>query len=393
MTVVLVEDSHTQAARLRLDLTAAGYQVLLAHDGPAGLELCRGLTTPPAAVVTDIIMPGMDGYELCRRLKDDPRLAAVPVIVLTELTAPADVLRAVEAGADNYCTKPYRTEILLDRLRRTIQEPPADRSGVVELDGQSFRIDGAASRLAAILLSSLSDAASRYHDLERSRQQLEKSTGEREEMMRVVAHELRGPLQTLVSTANLARLRPMADLPQRVEREARRMVRVIDDLADLSSIQLGTLRVDPRPLDLAVILRETVERLRPGFASHEIDLEFDEPLPVEADADRLQQIVTNLLSNAVKYSPEQNRIEIAARRTGPSARVSVRDFGIGIASADQARIFERYVRTDTGKQQAEGTGLGLYVCRHLVEAHGGAVGVDSELGSGSTFWFELPLRD
>lgn len=391
MTIVVVEDSHTQAARLRLDLTAAGYQVVVAHDGHRGLELCRQQTIAPAAVLTDIIMPGMDGYELCRHLKGDASMAGVPVILLTELTAPADVLRAVEAGADNYCTKPYRVEVLLDRLRRTIERRPAE-GGVVAIGDQEFRLSGAASRLAEILLSSLSDAALRYHDLERSRQELERSTSEREEMMRVVAHELRGPLQTLITTSSVAKLRPMDDLPQRVEREAGRMVRVIDDLSDLSSIQLGTLRVERSPVDLAECVRETVERLRPVIESHRIELDLDDPLPVAADADRIQQILTNLLTNAAKYSPGADRIEVTARRTATGARVSVRDFGIGIADADQPLIFDRYFRTETGREQAEGTGLGLYIFRHLVEAHGGTVGVDSRPGAGSTFWFELPLR-
>lgn len=398
MKLVVIEDSKTQAEHLRATLEARGFEVAVAHDGEDGLAVCQSLERPPAAVISDVIMPGIDGYEVCRRLKQDPRLDRVPIMLLTALADPADVLEAIAAGADNFLTKPFREDTLIPRLRRLIARPPAFRGGhtCVDVDGQVFRLYAPRARLIEVLVSSLVDASARYHELERSRAELARINAEREALMRVVVHELRTPLQTLRLLADVCRERPadidrLRTMPDTVERQVSRIIRIIDDLSDVTRIEMGTLRVQPRPAELVAVVREAVERFGSAVSARSILLEASGPIALSLDVERMEQVVTNLLSNAIKYSRPPSRVRVTVARAVDSARIEVHDQGIGIDAHARAHVFERYYRAGTGKSQAEGVGLGLYICKHLVEAHGGTIGVDSEVGKGSTFWITLPV--
>ncbi|WP_045119057.1 hybrid sensor histidine kinase/response regulator [Haliangium ochraceum] len=396
-TLLVVEDSRTQAEKLRMVLAAAGYQAVVAHDGERALALCREMPRPPDAIISDIVMPGIDGYEVCRRARRDELLREVPVLLLTSLSNPADVLRALEAGADNYCTKPYQPDVLILRVQRMLDRSRrASNDTVVELEGQHFDLGDSPNRLANVLLSSLVDAGGRYNELELSRTRLAENNAQREEMMRVVAHEMRSPLQSMLLISELCQTREddltlLRSMPDRVVRMVQRILRLIEDLSDLSNIDLGTLRLDRSEFDLTPLVRDTLERVQSTTKSHRIEMEAPKHLEVYGDLNRIEQVVTNLLTNAVKYSPEANRVLLTVSRQDLDVRVAVRDFGIGIAEDEVPRIFDRYFRTDQGKDRAEGVGLGLYICKALIEAHGGEIGVTSKLGEGSTFWFTLPV--
>lgn len=397
MKVVVIEDSKTQAEHLRATLETQGFEVLVTHDGESGLDACRSLEHPPAAVISDVIMPGIDGYEVCRRLKQDPRFDTVPIMLLTALADPADVIQAIAAGADNFLTKPYREETLIPRLRRLIAHPPECQDHTcVAIGDKVFRLDAPRARLVEVLVSSLVDASARYHELERSRAALAQTHAEREALMRVVVHELRTPLQTLRLLAALCRESPedlnrLRAMPETVEKQVSRIIRIIDDLSDVTRIEMGTLRVQPREADLVVVVREAMEHFGSAISTHTLVLEANGSMLLRLDVERMEQVVTNLLSNAVKYSPPQSQVLVTVSQAGHRARVEVRDQGIGIEPHALSRVFERYFRTSTGKSRAEGVGLGLYICKHLVEAHGGTIGVDSQLARGTTFWLELPI--
>ena len=213
--------------------------------------------------------------------------------------------------------------------------------------------------------------------------------------MRIVAHELRSPLQSLLMMADVCRQDPegemLASMPDRVSRQAERMVRVIDDLSDAGQIEAGQLRIEPVPVDLVAVVREAVEPLRDATPDHAIELEGPERLPIRADAPRISQVITNFVTNAIKYSPAGSTVHVRVDGDGSEARVSVRDEGQGIDPAMQRQVFERYFRTRAAQSSADGLGLGLFIAKHIVSAHAGRIGVDSTPGQGSTFWFTLPI--
>ena len=172
---------------------------------------------------------------------------------------------------------------------------------------------------------------------------------------------------------------------------------MINDLLDLSKIEAGRLSLQAEPLDLGAVLRDAAESVRAQVEKrrHQLDLQAPEaPLTVHADRIRVRQILLNLLSNAIKFTNEGGRITVTARLDdgGRLARVAVTDTGIGISPEDQKKLFQEFVQLDAAaSRRYEGTGLGLALSRRLVEQHGGAMGVESAAGRGSTFWFTLPV--
>lgn len=396
MLALVAEDSRTQAYQLKSLLESNGFEVVVAVDGDEAIARAR--ERRPDVVISDIVMPRRDGYSLCRALKSDPATADVPVILVTSLAEPLDVVRALAAGADNFVTKPYDEDQLVRRVKRTVARSGAPDSRVT-VAGESFDITANREQMLEVLVSALEDMNMRNAELEASRVQLTLATSRRDEVLHVVSHELRGPLGTLGMAADLFKrdMTPTATPAQqevfadRVLRQAKRMLTIVEDLLDSSRIDAGELRVDLSPADLAHVVREAVDRLRPSLKKHTIELRSPEVLVAEIDVDRIEQVLDNYLTNAVKYSPAGGTISVAVEHQGENAHVSVTDSGIGIPESAVPRLFERYFRAPGSDKTAKGIGLGLFVAKRLVEAHGGTVTVQTEAGAGSTFSFCVPL--
>lgn len=399
MRTLVIDDSKTQAIRLARTLERHGFEVDLAFDGASGIESC--ITKQPDIMLTDVCMPEIDGYEVCRRLRAREDTRHLPIIILTLLNEPAEVVRALAAGANNFVTKPYSDETLLARMRRLVEQPPRDDSApVATLHGEEFLIEASRSRILDVLVSSLEDAADRNAELELSRASLARAKAEREDLLAIVAHELKTPLSTLSLRAALTlRKAERNELPieesihgwQSTIKQVKRMVTLIDDLTDISRIESNGFSIDKLPTDLVEIARDAAERQRASSPQHSVHIDAPPSLVLSADPSRVDQVITNLLSNAVKYSPQGGAVTISIGEDNGYARLSVRDQGIGITGERLSRLFQRYYRTEEGIKTAAGLGLGLYISRLLIELHGGSVGATSQPNVGSTFWFTLPL--
>jgi signal transduction histidine kinase len=225
---------------------------------------------------------------------------------------------------------------------------------------------------------------SELHDLEAAR----------DDLVRMVSHDLRTPLNAILAQAHLMR-RQLRD-PERVEQRAlsiarscERMRSMIQDLLEATLLEAGQLRMAPVELDLIAFTLEVLERHRGALPVHRVRVEAAPPVPARADPERLERILVNLVSNALKYSPGQGEVTIRAERAEGGALLAVSDRGVGIAPEDLPHVFERFFRA-RGARQPEGLGLGLYITRLLVYAHGGCIDVESQLGCGSTFEVFLP---
>jgi two-component system, OmpR family, phosphate regulon sensor histidine kinase PhoR len=225
----------------------------------------------------------------------------------------------------------------------------------------------------------------------------------RTEFIDNLSHELRTPLSTVSLLAEtLARDAERQDVPERmreriakIEVETGHLVQMVSELLDLARIEGGSqLRLED-DVDLGRLAAASAERLR-LFAERQgvtIAVDVQPAMPrIRGDQDRLGQVFINLVHNAVKFSPDGGEVRVAVRRDGDSAVASVTDHGIGIAKGDRARVFERFYKVDRARVRGGGTGLGLSIARHVVQGHGGRIWAESELGEGSTFLFELPLR-
>jgi signal transduction histidine kinase len=188
------------------------------------------------------------------------------------------------------------------------------------------------------------------------------------------------------------------DFLETVARNGRHLLELINELLDLQRIAAGRMEIKPEPVDVATLLTETIASVTAQAQKHRHALVVTpapDGLRVQADRGRVRQVLLNLLSNAIKFTPDGGRITVVAApangESGSAVRIAVTDTGIGIASEDQPKLFQEFSQLDaSASRKYEGTGLGLALSRRLVELHGGSIGVDSEMGKGSTFWFTLP---
>ena len=211
------------------------------------------------------------------------------------------------------------------------------------------------------------------------------------------AHEIKNALGPLAMTLQLAERQLLAGQPIApadlafAREQVRRLSRLVEDLMDLSRADLNLLAIRPREIDLCALVSDTVDTFRRAHASSTVSVELPAgPLRVSIDDTRIHQVLLNLLENAARYSPEGLPITVAVSAPSPGAlRVTVRDRGPGIAAAEQQRIFEPFVRGAAAEGKG-GLGIGLYLCRSILERHRGAIGVDSTVGDGAAFWIDLP---
>ncbi len=248
-----------------------------------------------------------------------------------------------------------------------------------------------------------------------------RETNERmDEFLSIATHEMKSPLTNIRMSIQLVRRRlkllqtsgnisavdaqtmvtPLDDMLRRVEGQVDRQTRLINDLLDISRIQTGHLDLEMEMHDLTTIVRECIDELRLAWLARTVELDLpDEPVLVQADADRVAQVVTNYVTNALKYSASDQAVAVSLSVEEQTAIVRVRDQGPGLTVEQQRQVWERYRRVesvpvqDASPTSGGGLGLGLYISRTIVAQHGGQVGVDSTPGAGATFWFVLPLSE
>jgi signal transduction histidine kinase len=236
------------------------------------------------------------------------------------------------------------------------------------------------------------------YELEDQNRQLRESERLRSELISVLSHEIRTPLACVLGYTSLLQTRPADEATRQdylsiIADESHRLEGLVGDLVDVRRIEEGRLELDAEPFDLGTLVEEQVRIFRGRSERHTIQLDpVSGPLLVRADRNRLAQVIANLLANAVKYSPDGGIVEVRAAVRNGNACVSVRDHGIGIPAADRSRIFTKFFRGSAGLGGIGGMGLGLAVSREIVEAHGGSMSFESEVGRGSIFWFEVSVN-
>ena len=364
-SVLIVEDDAEVRAAvaelLRQDLPNT--ELLSAADGDEAWELLKGGGVD--VLLSDIVMPGLDGIELARRVRRHPETAATYVILLTGVAPPEALFGAINECADDCLLKPLRREELVVRVRAGLR-----------------RVDD----------------LRRLH--ERARM-LEVLYERQSEFLSVVSHEIRTPLSAILSSANIL-MRYGAKRPDSVERfahiihqEGQRLTRLINNLLDLSKIEAGLVewRAD------VVAVDSLFDRVRDSFAALvgerkvTLEIERDPSLAeIHADSDKVTQVLLNLVSNAVKHSHDGSSVWVRARsRAGGGVRFEVEDQGTGIPAGLEERVFERFAQLESGDERG-GTGLGLTICRQIVEHHGGRIWAEPDRPAGALFIVELPPR-
>lgn len=435
--ILIVEDSPTQAERLRRLIQSMGYRVRVASNGQRALNLIR--ERKPQLIVSDIIMPEMNGYELCHALKADPALREIPVILVTALNDPKDIIRGIECGADNFIRKPYSEEYLLNRiskvlLNQRLRQDAGPEAGIgVYLGEQKHFINASRQQMLDLLISTYEQAVQVNSELQaRERQVIELNVklshhaAELEEQNREIAqknlelaeasrmksafianmsHELRTPLNAILGFTGTLLMKlpgPLTDDQEKqlvtIRSSGRHLLSLINDILDMAKIEAGKATVTLAPVQCQSLLGETVESLRTLAAQKGLALTValpPAPIVIMSDQRALTQIVINLVNNAIKFTEHGTvHVVLAQRVDGDEVltEFSVTDSGAGIRPEDQPKLFQAFSQLDsTPTRHAEGAGLGLYLCQSLAALLGGSLEFASEFGKGSTF--TLVLRE
>jgi signal transduction histidine kinase len=379
LRALIVEDSEDDALLLRHQLTQAGYQLHWRR-----VETRTGLIEALAAEPWDIVfadysMPQFSGSEALAIVRE--RGIDLPFMFVSGAIGEDTAVEAMKAGAQDYIMKGNRRR-LLPAVARELREAEARRT-------------------RAAMEQELRQRQEQAIELERARQQAERESEFKSRFLANMSHELRTPLNAIIGFSELLQqeisdpLTPTQhEYVQDILDSGLHLLSLVNDILDLSKIDAGKLELQRERLALATTVDAARATAQTLADKRGVRLEFDVPgdLPeLEADPLRLRQILFNLLSNAIKFTPSGGKVRLSAHAEAAALRIGVADTGIGIAAQDIPRLFSEFERVVSAGEYHQGAGLGLALTRRLVQAHGGAIAVESTPGAGSVFTVTLPL--
>lgn len=421
MTILIAEDSRTQAMLLQEILEERGPQVITTSNGEEALEAIRRY--PPTIVISDIEMPKMNGYDLCRYIKSTPTYKDIPVILLTALSDPLDVIKGIQCGADYFLTKPCKNDTLftymedaLDNRKLLVDRKSADQSDFY-FRGQRYRLPPSSLQITDLLLSTYSSAIQKnqeleqaHHELNIAHRELQKRNEElshlndtKNQLLGMAAHDLRNPLGIILGYTNLlisslsSKIDEKAMLKlEHIKKSSSFMLNLINDLLDISAIESGKVHLNLSQQNLIQLMDNLINLNQMFFEKKQIRLQFkhDADIPdIICDPQKIEQVITNLLTNALKFSKSETDVEVSLARQGQEMIISVKDQGIGIPASEIPKLFQTFSRTSAKTTGGEpSTGLGLAIAKKIISEHQGKIWVESEVGKGSTFHFSLPIQ-
>ncbi len=404
--ILAIEDSLVQAKKLQHFFDEHKINALLFSN--ASEAYAHAEVNPPILIISDIVMPGMDGYEFCSKIKSNPALRDIPVILLTSLSDPLDIVKGLQAGADNFITKPYEEQYLLSRIHYLLANRDMRRSGVGDMvieimfQGTKYQINSDKKQILNLLLSVYEAAIHRNNELIEAKLQLEtlntnliSANEELDAFARTVSHDLRSPLGGITGFAELL----LEEYGEKfnedaktqltwILRSAHKMSHLITDLLNYS--RAGRASLDPVNVNLTELAQEMVADLKQRFNSPGTIVTIEEGMHVNADLSLMQIAMDNLLGNAFKYSSKKEHPQISVGSTEIYGRkvFYVKDNGAGFDSAKADKLFNPFVRLHSGKE-FQGTGVGLSTVKRIIERHGGDIWAESQPDQGAVFYFTI----
>ena len=365
-SILVVDDVISNVLLLKVLLAAQKFNVITASNGMEAIDITK--KQQPDLILLDVMMPGMSGFEVAQKLKNDPEVQHIPIIFLTALNSTADIVTGFKVGANDFISKPFNKEELVIRVSHQISLIAAKR----------------------IILQKT--------------EELKKTIQGRDKMYSVIAHDLRSPLGSIKMVLNMF---VMTMSPQMIGEEQYEMLdsanksteelfTLLDNLLKWTKTQTGRLTVVFQDFELVKSISGVLEIFSLVSSSKNIELIFDsnEEINVRGDIDIVKTITRNLLSNAIKFSFSGSKIIIEVKKIDNMAVVSVKDFGKGMSQEEQQKLFNSETHfSKYGTNNEEGSGLGLLLCKDFATKNRGDLWLQSEEGKGSTFFFSVPLKD
>lgn len=362
-TVLVVDDEPRNVQLLQDLLEVRGYTVWTASDGERGLALAHERS--PDVILLDVMMPRLNGFDVCRRLKADQGTAMIPVLLVTSLDAREDRLAGIGAGANDFLTKPIDSGDLLLRVRNAVTT----------------------KRL--------------YNEVTRQYKELKELEAARDSLTHMIVHDLRSPLTGLQGYLDLLRMAALAGTSSEVLEYARdanaiaaQLKEMVSQVLDVSRLESGQMPLTKVETDLMALLPTAVATLGPPPVGTRVMYDRPEhPVLVTCDPDVLGRVLANLVGNAFKFVPRDGQVRIGLEARNGDAHITVTDNGPGVPPEYHEVIFQKFAQAPAGRAVVvRSSGVGLSFCRLAVEAHGGRIGVENAESGGARFWVKLPRR-
>jgi signal transduction histidine kinase len=349
ITLLIVDDIPANVSVLFDFLTAYGFKVLVAQDGESALQ--KALYALPGLILLDVMMPGIDGFETCRRLKSDPKTQDIPVIFMTALADTENKIKGFELGAVDYVTKPIQQEEVLARVNTHLT-------------------------------------------IRQLQKELQAQNEELEAFAHTVAHDLKNPLNAVMGFAEMLAENAIGrlddeslDYLENLRLASRKMGDIIEALLLLAGV--SKQEVEMQPLNMPEIVIQVQQRLTFMINKYQAEIIVPDSWPVARGyAPWVEEIWANYINNGMKYGGKPPRLELGATKIANKIRFWVRDNGEGLTKEEQTILFTPFTRLN--QNRAKGHGLGLSIVQRVAEKLGGQVGVESKVGEGSMFYFTLP---
>lgn len=341
--ILAVDDIPDNLLLIQLALEQEGHQVVIAHNGETALRQIK--QTPPSLILLDVMMPGMDGYEVTKRIRQDRTIPFIPILLITAREE-SSVVEGLDAGADEFVRKPFQIDELQARVRSMLR--------------------------------------------------LKQTIDQRETFVSCLTHDLRTPLvaaNRMLDLMDKEAFGCVSDEQQEAIKNIvssnQNMLEMLNTLLETHQYELGQKILSFIEIDTEQLIREIVTELKPLAIEKEISLEFKTTpsvSPVKGDRLELRRVITNLIGNAIKFT-DTGSVSVTVTQNNLEVLIAVKDTGIGISPQDQKTIFDRYHQ---GNHRRSGKGLGLYLCQQIINAHQGKITVRSQVNKGTTFTIYLP---
>lgn len=363
-TILVVDDTQQNVQVLTQMLRGKQYKVLAAFNGEDAIALLSRKT--PDLILLDVMMPGMDGFETCREIRQDPAYNDIPIIFLSSLSDVEAKVKALESGGVDYITKPFQQLEVLARIELHL------RLGQLELERQQNVI------------------------------RLEKMNKEKDEVLGIISHDMRNPIGGIIGISNFLRTdgpsdeTELADMLTLIESSAERLLLLVNDLLDIALLEANSLQLTFSNTDIGAYVYNVMQLHYATAKSKGVKLSMIETLDgikAEVDVSKFSQIIGNLISNAIKFTTDGGtvKMEIGLNADASQLQVQVIDSGIGIPKELMPKLFEKFGAQRRGTSGEKGTGLGMPLIKRYVELHQGTITVESMERIGSTFTVQIPL--
>lgn len=366
--ILIVDDIPKNLQLLSSILNSEGFQIAFASSGVQALSVV-GITKPDL-ILLDIMMPDMDGFEVCRRIKSNESLVDIPIIFLTGRIEPEDLAQGFQLGAVDYILKPFNTTELLSRVRTHIE-----------------------LKFARDRLRDYNNQLTEYQN------ELQQTIAAKDKFFSIISHDLRGPFSGFIGLSELLRVDietmdrdEIVQIATSMNNGAKRLFNLLENLLEWANAQLGRIHYKPTKLDFHVVVEKIIQLNSNTAGEKKIKLSnlIQPDTNVIADYNMINTVVRNLLSNALKFTPSGGEIKIDSQDVNGSYEILVKDTGVGMDEATISKLFRIDTKiSNPGTNNESGSGLGLLLCNELLLAHSTKLSVESELEVGTTFSFEL----